>query len=187
MGDDRFSRMHCSLARTLASVGDAWSQLILRDIWLGVRRFDDIVTNLGISRNLLASRLKDLAADGVITATRYSARPPRNEYSLTDAGRELVPPLLALMAWGDRWRGADAGAPLLVRHRSCGCITRMIVACEQCGEVVSGDDVTVEAGPGGAAAPGTTLIAMRLAVRAGAQTHRAEVPVPLDSRGTDGD
>ena len=92
-----FSQFHCSLAQTLEKMGDWWTPLILRDLFLGVNRFDDLVEDLGLSRNLLASRLKDLIANGIITHEKPSVG--RAHYLLTPAGFELVPILVALTAW----------------------------------------------------------------------------------------
>lgn len=95
-----FARMHCSLARGLELIGDWWSPLIIRDLFLGVRRFDELVEDLGISRNLLTTRLQSLATNGVVKRQAYQRRPMRYEYLLTEAGRDLVPAILALTAWG---------------------------------------------------------------------------------------
>src|SRR5215475_13245553 len=90
-----FARMHCSLARSLELIGDWWSPLIVRDLFLGVVRFDDLVEDLGISRNLLTRRLKALVDGGVVERNAYQLRPTRYEYRLTAAGRELVSVMLA--------------------------------------------------------------------------------------------
>src|ERR1039458_8691669 len=96
--------MHCSLARTLEVVGDWWTRLKLREIYLGVYRFADLAQDLGLSRNLLTERLGGLVNDGILRRERYQERPPRDRYALTEAGQELIPILVALTAWGDRWQ-----------------------------------------------------------------------------------
>jgi DNA-binding HxlR family transcriptional regulator len=155
-----FADFHCSLARTLEVIGDWWSPLVIRDLYLGLDRFDQLVADLGISRNLLTDRLETLVAGGVVERTAYQERPVRYRYSLTDAGRELVPVLLALTAWGDRHRDTSGeGAPLRVRHDACGRTTTPTVSCSACGGPITGDDVTMRPGPGGRAAPGTALLA----------------------------
>jgi DNA-binding HxlR family transcriptional regulator len=93
-----FARMHCSLARGLDLIGDWWSPLIVRDLFLDVVRFDDLVDDLGISRNLLTRRLNALMRSGIVARRAYQRRPKRYEYRLTEAGRDLVPAILALTA-----------------------------------------------------------------------------------------
>ena len=157
-----FAQMRCSLARGLDRVGDWWSPLIVRDLFLGLARFDELVEDLGISRNLLTRRLKALAENGVIERAAYQGRPPRYEYRLTEAGRDLVPALLALTAWGDRWARPKEGRPILFAHKSCGHRFEPRVVCSHCGEPIAADEVRPLAGPGGAAKAGTKVIAKRL-------------------------
>ncbi len=94
--------------------------LIIRDLFLDVVRFDDLVEDLGISRNLLTRRLKSLVENGIVDRVAYSRRPARYEYRLTEAGRDLVPAILALTAWGDRWARPKQGSPILFVHKGCG-------------------------------------------------------------------
>ncbi|MFY9640800.1 MAG: helix-turn-helix domain-containing protein [Rhodomicrobium sp.] len=157
-----FAEMRCSLARGLDLIGDWWSPLIIRDLFLNVARFDELVQDLGISRNLLTRRLKSLAEKGVIERAVYQQRPPRYEYRLTEAGRDLVPAILALTAWGDRWARPKEGSPILFVHQTCGHQFEPRVCCSACGEAVSADTVTPIPGPGGSAGPGTRLVARRL-------------------------
>ncbi|MCM2396619.1 helix-turn-helix transcriptional regulator [Rhizobium sp. S95] len=95
----------CVIARSLALVGDAWSMLIMRDVHAGLTRFDEIRKNLGIAPTMLTSRLASLTEEGLLEKRRYSERPPRDEYLLTEAGRDLLPVLFALAAWGGKHRG----------------------------------------------------------------------------------
>jgi DNA-binding HxlR family transcriptional regulator len=157
-----FAEMRCSLARALELVGDWWSPLILRDLFLDIRRFDELVEDLGISRNLLTRRLKALADAGVVARRAYQQRPPRYDYALTEAGRDLVPALLALTAWGDRWARPAEGSPMLFVHKRCGLRFRPRVTCSKCGEPVDADDVVVTRGPGTSAQPGTMVVSRRL-------------------------
>jgi DNA-binding HxlR family transcriptional regulator len=157
-----FAEMRCSLARGLDLIGDWWSPLIIRDLFLDVVRFDELVEDLGISRNLLTRRLKSLAEKGVIERTVYQQRPPRYEYRLTEAGRDLVPAILALTAWGDRWARPKEGSPILFVHKTCGHKFLPQVFCSACRETIAADTVTPIPGPGGAAQPGTKLVAARL-------------------------
>jgi DNA-binding HxlR family transcriptional regulator len=148
-----FSEMTCSIARSLAVAGEPWSPLVLRDVWVGIRRFDDIQRDLGISRKVLAERLRHLVDAGMLERRPYSERPPRHEYVLTSKGFEFVDVLMAMAAWGDRWTAGEAGPPALRRHRACGEIIQIEMRCSVCGEVLSAADVDVEAGPGAAAQP----------------------------------
>lgn len=160
-----FSEMRCSLARSLDAVGDWWTLLIVRDIYLGVTRFDDIAEDLGISRNLLTRRLKHLVDRGVLKREAYRARPVRHDYRLAPSGLDLVPVILALTAWGDRWAQPAEGQPIRFVHRNCGHAFAAGVACSSCGETLRAEDVTALPGPGGAEMPGTMVVARRLAQR----------------------
>lgn len=155
-----FATFHCSLARTLDVVGDSWSLLLIRDVQLGIDTFEEIVRDLGISRALLAARLETLVAHGILDRVNYSARPPRSRYLLTEAGRDLVPVLIALTMWGDRWR-APEGPPVVFRH-DCGSVLEAHVQCRSCGKQITTDSLTPVAGPGGRSAPGTIVMAERL-------------------------
>jgi DNA-binding HxlR family transcriptional regulator len=110
MDTEALSRGPCPIGRGLARVGDGWSLLILRSAGQGLTRFDQFRTALGIAPNILTARLKALTGHGLLRRHRYSARPPRDDYRLTEAGRDLLPVLAALGAWGRRHFGA--GAPL---------------------------------------------------------------------------
>ena len=154
--------MHCSLARGLDLIGDWWSPLIVRDLFLGVVRFDELIENLSISRNLLTRRLTSLAASSIIERRLYQSRPKRYEYRLTEAGRDLVPAILALTAWGDRWARPKEGSPMLFVHKTCGRHFQPQVTCSACGEAISSETVKTVGGPGGAMKRGTKVLARRL-------------------------
>src|SRR5438094_2565350 len=94
-----FGEMACSIARTLDVIGEPWSPLILRDIWVGITRFERIQADLGISRKVLAERLKWLVDNDILERREYSSRPPRHEYTLTAKGAELCDVLTALARW----------------------------------------------------------------------------------------
>ncbi|MEJ3654483.1 helix-turn-helix domain-containing protein [Actinomycetes bacterium KLBMP 9759] len=114
--------VRCSVARTAAVVGDAWTMLVLRDILRGRRRFDDIAANLGIARNVLTNRLATLVDEGIVVREPYrqgSSR-ERHEYRLTDAGRDLRPVIQAMLEWGDTHRPGSGGPPVRVEHDGCG-------------------------------------------------------------------
>jgi DNA-binding HxlR family transcriptional regulator len=143
----RFGDMVCSIARTLDVVGEPWSPLIVRDVWVGINRFDQMQADLGISTKVLTERLKWLVAQGVLERRAYQERPKRYEYHLTEKGGELCSVLMAMTAWGDRHTAGDAGPPVLLRHRDCGQLTTAEVRCACCGELLRGDAVDVEPGP----------------------------------------
>jgi DNA-binding HxlR family transcriptional regulator len=170
MRQTSYSQMHCSLARSLEVMGDWWTPLILRDVYLGVRRFDDLAEDLGISRNLLSSRLRSLIDDGLVERRRYHERPPRDEFVLSEAGRELAPILMALTAWGDRWVAPAQGPPIRFQHQGCGEFFTPQVACSHCGEPITAAEVTTHPGPGARAVRGTKLLAKRLPPRHGASS-----------------
>jgi DNA-binding HxlR family transcriptional regulator len=162
MRQTSFSTMHCSMARSLEVVGDWWTPLILRDLYLGLKRFDELAEDLEISRNLLSSRLSSLVDNGIVERRRYQQHPPRDEYALTEAGRDLVPVLMALTAWGDRWVAPAQGPPLRFRHTECDSYFTPGVHCSECHEPITAETVDVRPGPGGRAGPGTRLIARLL-------------------------
>jgi DNA-binding HxlR family transcriptional regulator len=122
----------CSIARTLDVAGEWWSPLILRDVAYGVRRFAAIQEDLGISANVLADRLDTLVAEGLLQRSLYQQRPERHEYRLTDKGADLIPALLALMQWGDRWAWEGQHGPVRVLHEHCGHDVRVEVRCPHC-------------------------------------------------------
>lgn len=157
MRQTSFASMHCSLARSLDVVGDWWSPLIVRDLFLGLDRFEQLATDLGISRNLLTARLDTLISGGVVTREPYCEHPPRHRYVLTQAGRELVPVLMALMAWGDRWATPEGGPPVRLHHVTCGTATVPTVTCSACGGALQPETVHTSPGPGARTAPGTAL------------------------------
>jgi DNA-binding HxlR family transcriptional regulator len=108
-----FGNMQCPIARSLERVGEWWSILILRDASLGLTRFDEFQESLGIAPNILTRRLKALVEAGLLERRRYSERPPRDEYVLTEAGRDFRPVLWALLAWGNK-HFAPEGASVVV-------------------------------------------------------------------------
>jgi DNA-binding HxlR family transcriptional regulator len=130
----------CSIARTLELIGEKWALLALREVFLGVRRFDAIQRNTGAPRDILSARLRKLVASGVLERHQYQERPARFEYRLTQPGRELLPVLLTLMQWGDRYL-SHGDPPLTYRHR-CGADLESVLICGSCGEPVTRRDLT---------------------------------------------
>ncbi len=139
--------MNCSVAQCLEVIGEWWSMLIVRDVFLGVRRFDDFQSRLGISRNILTARLTSLVEAGVLQKVPYQERPLRHEYHLTDRGHDLWPALTAMREWGDRWAAPD-GAPLELIHDACGEVMAITLTCRTCGEPVDHRAVHTRPGPG---------------------------------------
>ena len=131
----------CSIADTLALVGEKYSLLVLREVCLGNGRFDQLVRNIGAPRDVLATRLRRLVEADILTKRLYSERPQRFEYRPTPAGLELEPVLLTLMAWGDRHIRQDDDRPMVVEH-SCHHELIPVVTCAACGEAVSHEDLT---------------------------------------------
>ena len=143
----QFGEMTCSIARTLDVIGEPWSPLILRDVWAGVRRFDHIQADLGISRKVLTERLNHLVEQDVLERLAYDSR-PRYEYHLTVKGTDLVEMLMVMARWGDRWLAGEAGPPVLYRHHACGQIGHVDPRCSHCGEPMHADGVDLLPGPG---------------------------------------
>ena len=104
-----FGEMACSIARTADVIGEPWSPLIVRNIYIGMTRFDQLQQSLGISRKVLAERLRWLTGNGVLERREYSAKPPRYEYVLTVKGLELFEVLMVMVRWGDKWLAGEAG------------------------------------------------------------------------------
>lgn len=158
-----FAGIHCSIARTLDVAGEWWTPLVLRDVALGLRRFDEIQRDLGLSRKLLADRLQTLIEHGVLERRAYQQNPPRFDYVLTEKGRDLMPVLMAVMAWGDRWTAGEDGPPLRLRHAACGQDTEPTVSCSCCGEPLRYSELVPRPGPGARSAPGTAILVEEIA------------------------
>ena len=144
-----FGDMACSIARTLDVIGEPWSPLILRDVWVGMSRFDQLQADLGISRKVLTERLNHLVDQGVLERQPYDKR-PRYEYRLTAKGTELVDLLMVMVRWGDKWLAGEAGPPVLYRHRACGRIGSVDLRCTHCDQPMHAGDVDLLPGPGAA-------------------------------------
>lgn len=151
-----FEELSCSVAQALEVIGEWWTPLILRDLFLGVTRFDDFIERLNISRNVLTARLTHLVDHDVIARVAYQDNPVRYDYRLTDKGKDLWVVLSALQGWGDRW-AAPSGPPVEMIHKECGHVTHVVPACSECGEVMERRSVRVQAGPGADLATGLVL------------------------------
>lgn len=144
-----FSGMPCSVARTLDIIGEWWTLLILRDVFYGVRRFDGLRTHLGISRKVLTSRLARLTDEKILTRVLYQNQPFRYEYQLTKKGLELLPVLLTIMNWGDKWLSEEPDMPpVIFVHKDCGKETIPKLVCSCCGGELNAQNIYPKAGPG---------------------------------------
>ncbi len=172
-----FTAMPCSIARTLAVIGEAWTPLILRDITFGLTRFDELQRDLGVATNVLTDRLNTLVAGGLVTREPYQTRPLRHRYELTEAGADLLPVLLALLRWGDRWTDDGHGAPVTIVHRECGQATTALLVCAACKRPLVPENVSARTGPGGVRGPGAYLLPGWLTAPGRPDAQR-DAPVP---------
>ena len=138
--------LNCSVANALDVIGDRWNLLILRDAFMGVRRFEDFHKDLGIARNILSDRLEKLQTSGIMEARLYREHPPRHEYRLTDRGKDLFDVLLALWRWGDRWDPPTTEPMRQLTHLECGEPTHSVPTCAHCGEKLTRADLRIEPG-----------------------------------------
>ena len=141
-----FSDQSCSVARTLDIIGDRWTPLVLRDIAIGISRFDAIQGDLGLSRKVLAQRLASLVEHEVIVRVEYQDNPPRYDYRLTEKGNDLAMVLLAIQQFGDKW-AFGGQAPIQWRHLSCGQVSAPVACCDHCGEQVRPGEAIPLRGP----------------------------------------
>jgi DNA-binding HxlR family transcriptional regulator len=150
MGQAAADATRCSIERTLAIVGEKWSLLVLREVFYGAERFDDIQRALGCSRDILSRRLSTLVEAGILTRTNYRMPGERTRpaYGLTERGKELLPVLLALMQWGDKYVAPPEGPSVLVRAKSDDRPVRVTITAGGSNETVSADEVTYAPGPG---------------------------------------
>jgi DNA-binding HxlR family transcriptional regulator len=136
-----------SVSRALALIGDQWTLMILREALFGVRRYGQLVRNLGIPRPTLSSRLRSMVDAGLLERVRYAREPDRYEYRLTEAGRELFGSAAMLMRWGDKYLAGPEGPPIVLRHHECGAIADPTLVCGRCGKQITPYNVTPEPGP----------------------------------------
>jgi DNA-binding HxlR family transcriptional regulator len=141
---------NCTIARAMAILGERWTVVVLRELFNGIRRFDDMRQRTNIPRQVLTNRLAMLVEQGVLYREPY--REPgarlRHEYRLTAQGLDLWPVLVAVLAWGDRYLADPEGSPLTIVHRDCGAETRIELRCADGHEVASPRDIAPRPGPG---------------------------------------
>jgi DNA-binding HxlR family transcriptional regulator len=141
---------NCTVLRAVQVFGDPRSFAVMREVFLGVRRFADIQDHTGMPRQVLAGRLEKLVAEGLLRRQPYQepGSRVREEYRLTDKGLDLYPILVAMADWGDRYVADKAGPPVEFVHRGCGAQVHAVVRCDEGHEVEERRDVVVSRGPG---------------------------------------
>jgi len=138
----------CSVAGSLELIGERWTLLIVRDAFMGARRFEDFQRRTGAARNVLSARLNLLVDEGIFTKVQYQEHPVRFEYRLTEKGLDLWPLIVALVQWGDRYI-YPGRAPVLLMHKNCGGAVSDRRTCETCGAKLGPRDVEARRGVGG--------------------------------------
>lgn len=138
----------CSVARTLSVIGDTWSMMIIRNAFLGIRRFDDFQKNLGVTRHILTDRLNTLVQEQILYKAPYTETQKRFEYRLTQKGLDLYPIIMSLVQWGDTYMDQGQGAPLEFIHESCGAKFHPVTVCSECREPLNPKHVKVQNGKG---------------------------------------
>jgi DNA-binding HxlR family transcriptional regulator len=128
-------------------IGDRWTMLILRDAFLGVRRFEDFENDLKMPRHRLSERLRKLVEQDVLARVQYQVRPRRFEYRLTEKGVDLYPVVVSMLNWGDRWMAGSEGRPVELVHRKCGKQIVPGLKCPECDEPIRAREMTARPGP----------------------------------------
>ena len=146
---DSWSMANCSIGRALETVGTRSAMLVMREAFLGTRRFDDFARRVGIGEPAVAARLRELTQEGLLERVPYQepGQRTRNEYQLTRKGKELLPVITALRQWGDDWAADPEGPPVRGTHRTCGAEVHARLRCDA-GHDVEPRDIRIEAGPG---------------------------------------
>ncbi len=139
--------MICSIARTLSVVGDRWTMLIIRDVFLGIRRFEAIQHDLRLTPHRLSDRLRRLVRDGILVRVEYEKHPHRFEYRLTEKGIDLYPLIVVMVEWGDRWMAGPAGVPVELVHRPCGHSIKPELTCPCCKSKIEPREMSTRPGP----------------------------------------
>jgi DNA-binding HxlR family transcriptional regulator len=172
----RYTRENCSVARTLEILGDWWTLLVVREAFLGARRFADFAANLPIARNILTARLAHLVEHGVLARVDVGVHGSRYEYALTAMGKDLVVVLTALREWGDRWVFGEGKEPIRVLDRRTGKpLPRLRILDEQARPVRGADMMTV---PG----PGATAKTIKRYQSTGSARRSAVISAPRPPR-----
>jgi DNA-binding HxlR family transcriptional regulator len=145
-----WSADNCTIGRALDVIGDRWSLLVLREVFQGIRRFDQLTVRTAIPRQMLTDRLERLVADGLLRREPYRepGQRSRHEYRLTDKGLDLYPVFLALQRWGDAYVADPAGSPVEFVHRDCGEPVELVLRCTSGHEIANNRNVGGRVGPG---------------------------------------
>lgn len=144
MARKSLAHLECSVANVVDEISDAWAVLVLRDAFLGVRRFDQFVESLGIARNTLADRLDRLVRAGILSAEPYQERPVRYEYRLTEQGKALFDVLMTLWSYGEKWLPPPNPDRQRAIHIDCGHEANAVAHCSHCGERLTRRNVRIE-------------------------------------------
>jgi DNA-binding HxlR family transcriptional regulator len=145
---EKYDPFRRSVGHVLDIIGEGWSILIIREAFLGTRRFEEFQGRLGIARNILTTRLKKLCANEILDRVPVKEGAKRHEYILTDKGKDMMPLLVALTQWGDKWVYGENNVPLIFLDRDqCEPIARVQVFSAN-GEVLRPRDIMIKAGPG---------------------------------------
>ncbi|RON29905.1 MULTISPECIES: helix-turn-helix domain-containing protein [Pseudomonas] len=135
----------CPIARAEAVVGDRWTVLVLRELFMGSHRFDEIQAQTGGTPQMVAARLKNMEADGLVARRPYNERPPRYEYHLTPKGQAFYSVVLALRAWGETWcKSPEEALAVVYTHKTCGQPAGLGPLCEHCGELLRREELISE-------------------------------------------
>ncbi len=145
-----WSTENCTVGRAMAILGERWTFVVLREVFNGVRRFEDMRRHAGVPRQVLTNRLALLVEQGILRKHPYQAPGERlrHEYRLTEKGLDLYPVLVAIAQWGDRYFADPAGPPVEFTHRDCGAKMRVTAVCADGHEVDQPRDVVPRPGPG---------------------------------------
>lgn len=138
---DEIGEQPCSIARTLSVIGDRWTMLILRNAFLGARRFESFQQNLGVTRHVLSERLKRLVEHDILEKRPYTDRQERFEYCLTEKGLALYPVLMSMATWADQWMDEGLGRPVQFIHKTCGHSIQPHLVCNECGDAIHAKDI----------------------------------------------
>lgn len=152
MREPSFARLNCSIARSLAVLGDAWSLLILRDSLGGARTFEAFQRRLGIARNTLTDRLRHLVEEGLLTQMDVGKRGTRFEYVPTQKAKDFQVPLMAILQWGDKWISGQGNEPVVAMDRESGGAIAPLIVRTASGRAVSSDELMYKPGRGATAA-----------------------------------
>ena len=135
----------CPISRAEAIVGDRWTVLVLRELFMGSHRFDEIQAQTGGTPQMIAARLKNMEADGLVARRPYNERPPRYEYHLTPKGQAFYSVVLALRAWGETWcKSPEEGLAVVYTHKTCGQPAGLGPLCEHCGVLLRREELISE-------------------------------------------